>query len=563
MRTPFFPVGSSQPSDKQIPFEFDGLITNGVLPRQQLHDILHEAEKAGIYPEVLLMEKGVPKHEILRCLSERYHLPFVEFNEALVLPEKLLERLDLQRLKQRLWFPRCIQDGEAQVVVANPEDSTLDKEIAETLKVPRISKSLALASDLIRMIEHNQDANPHYPPSADRTMLARLRNSLAMLRTALSFHRTSLSKGRTGLAMMRTGLSFNAIALVTLQVFGLDYAIIPDLLLLTVGLILAARGFMWYLPIRRVAHAIPLYTPTEPTFGSTYLEISGAAPSTTFVRRGPIEGAEELRLGWNRLSPVMKRRFLAIDRTDFAEERTILASYRTAMGRARTGLAFTRTGIALIGLGIALIRQFHQSRWMVFNWIFILVGTAMTLEGFHWYVPGRRAGNEGLRLIRRKHQRSSIWDFMFSVLRDQFSAGELPTTLFIKDSHSPGIWGTTGLALERTLIAERRNVKARLRTILARSRTGMAFIRTGVKIFSVGLGLLVYFGASDPFWMLSYVGLMVIGLVFVADGFYWYIPAERIKNSFPYCAADMEILFPDYSKPTLLWKKVIFSHYDL
>lgn len=553
------PLAVSQP----IRSRFDGLIVNGLLSEEKLHDILNEAKAADIYPEALLMERGVPKHEILRCLSERYHLHFVEFNESIVLTDELADRLDLEHLKRRMWFPLRVKEKEADVIVGDPEDPALDKEIAERLHVRKINKSFALQSDLARIIEHNQDANPHFPASAGRTMLARLRNVLAKMRTLLSFHRTSLAKGRTGLAMMRTGLSFNAIALVMLQVFGAGYALIPEVLLLLPGLALAVEGLRWYLPIRRAARDLPFYKPTESTFGSTFLEMSGSGAQAAVARTDPIEGADTLRIGWNRLSPVMKRRFLAIDRTDHAEERTILASYRSSMAKARTGLAFTRTGIALIGLGIALLRQFPLSGWVIGYAAFILVGTAMTLEGFHWYVPGRRAGSEGLKLIRKKHQKRSIWDFMFSALRDQISAGELPTTLFIKDSHSPGIWGTTGLALERTLIAERRNVKARLRTTLARSRTGMAFIRTGVKIFSVGLGLLVYFGLSNKIWLVCYAGLMVIGLAFIVDGFYWHLPAEKIRNSFPYCSGDMEILFPDYSKPTLSWKRVLFSHYDL
>lgn len=91
----------------------------------------------------------------------------------------------------------------------------------------------------------------------------------------------------------------------------------------------------------------------------------------------------------------------------------------------------------------------------------------------------------------------------------------------------------------------------------------MAFIRTGMKIFSVGLGLLVYFGTANRIWMGVDIGLMLLGLVFVADGLYWHIPAEKTKDQFPYCFADVEILFPEYSKPTLYWKKVVFSHYDL
>lgn len=203
-----------------------------------------------------------------------------------------------------------------------------------------------------------------------------------------------------------------------------------------------------------------------------------------------------------------------------------------------------------------------MSRWVIFHLALILIGTAMTLEGFHWYVPGRQAGKEGLDVIKKKHEKGSIWDFMFAALRDRISAGELPTALFIRESHSPGIWGTTGLALERTLIAERRNVKARLRTILARSRTGLSFIRTGIKIFSIGTGLLVYFGAGNKIWMACEVALMLFGLILVVDGFCWHIPAQRTKKEFPYCFSDMEILFPDYSKPTLDWQKVIYSHYD-
>ncbi|MDA8141110.1 MAG: hypothetical protein M0036_20895 [Desulfobacteraceae bacterium] len=539
------------------------MIANGVIVEGKLHAILNEAEAADIFPEALLIEMGVPKHAILRCLSDRYHLPFVEFSESFLLTETLASRLDLERLKQRLWFPLRVVDRQADVVVGFPEDAALDAEIKTALQVEKLNKCIALPPDITRIIEHNQDANPHYPASAGRTALARVRNALAKMRTLLAFHRTSLAKGRTGLAMMRTGLSFSAIALVLLQVFGIGFALIPDALLLVVGLALTVEGLRWYLPIRPVARQMPSYNPTESTFGSSFLEHGIVDGKMLYARHDPIEGADTLRIGWNRLSPIMKRRFLAIDRTDHAEERTALASYRSAMAKARTGLAFMRTGIALIGLGIALVRQFPTSGWVISYVTFILLGATMTLEGLHWYVPGRRAGNEGLKLIRKKHQRRSIWDFMFSAWRDPISAGELPTALFIKESHSPGIWGTTGLALERTLIAERRNVKARLRTILARSRTGMAFIRTGVKIFSVGMGLLVYFGLSNITWMTCYACLMVMGLIFIIDGFRWHLPAERIKESFPYCSWDMEIQFPDYAQPTLSWKKVVFSRYDL
>ena len=187
-------------------------------------------------------------------------------------------------------------------------------------------------------------------------------------------------------------------------------------------------------------------------------------------RCGPIQGAEELRTRWNRLSPVMKRRFLAIDRTDLAEERTTLAGYRTTMARTRTGLAFTRTGTAFVGLGIALLRQFVPGPWTIFYSALIATGLIMILEGIRWYPAGRQAEVDSHRVVKAIQQKTSIWDVMFHPFAGNLNPEDLPPALSISGTQAPGIWGTTGLALDRTLIAERRNLKARLRTAMARSR---------------------------------------------------------------------------------------------
>lgn len=256
----------------------------------------------------------------------------------------------------------------------------------------------------------------------------------------------------------------------------------------------------------------------------------------------------------------MRRRFLASDRTDMAEERTTLACYRTMMARARTGLAFTRTGIAFIGLGIALIRQFSTGPWIFFDAGLIVAGAAMTLEGFYWYLPGRHAGTEGHESVQKCEDNQRIWDLFFPPAHKIVAQGQVNKGLpSVRPSHDPGIWGTTGLALERTMLADRRNVMARLRTIMARSRTGMSFIRTGMSIAAIGFGLLVYFGAANMPWMIFDLVLIIAGLVFIADGLYWHIPAERTRQQFPYCFGDMEINIPDYGRPVRSWGKVIFS----
>ena len=259
----------------------------------------------------------------------------------------------------------------------------------------------------------------------------------------------------------------------------------------------------------------------------------------------------------------MRRRFLASDRTDLAEERTALSGHRTMMARARTGLAFTRTGIAFVGIGIALLRvkEFHTGSWTLFDAALIMTGVLMSLEGLHWYMPGRRSGIECFESVKEAGVKKNIWDFIFPPLHRRPDFHDIRSAVPpVKQSHSPGIWATTGLALERTVLAERRNVMARLRTIMARSRTGMSFIRTGMSISSVGMGLLVYFGTGNIYWTIFDISLILAGLLFVSDGLYWHFPAEKIRKQFPYCFGDMEIMIPDYGKPARLWKKVVFSH---
>jgi uncharacterized membrane protein YidH (DUF202 family) len=550
-------------SPETVRNKFARLITERLLARDDLNAIIDESEATGQTVDELLMAKGVAKHEMLRCLSDYYGLPYLEYDEGLIANADVLSMVDLQKLKQRLWFPLSIHGEQARVIICDPNDRSLCEDIRTALRVTALQVILALPTDVRRIIENHQDLNPDFPPSAGRTPLARLRTWLADHRTQLAQYRTSLAKGRTGLALVRTGVSFISIGLVMFRIFGIGYLVILETALVAVGLVMTADGILWYIPARKIGQTCPYYPVTEPTFGTTLLELKPDGERPDFVRTPPVDGAEQLRTRWNRLTPIMKRRFFAIDRTDLADERTILANYRTVMARARTGLAFTRTGMAFVGLGIALLRQFAAGPWTILDGALILAGVIMFLEGFHWYVPGRQAGRECHEALKRATKARSIWDFMFRPFDKDISLDDLPPLLAIEGSHAPGIWGTTGLALERTLIAERRNVKSRLRTIMARSRTGMALIRTGTSLFSVGMGLLVYFGTTNILWAIFNVTLGTLGLLLVADGFFWHIPAERAKKQFPYCFGDMEIVLPDYGKPSPDWKKLVFSHEDL
>jgi uncharacterized membrane protein YidH (DUF202 family) len=541
----------------------EGLVTERVISVEKLEQILQEAISLGRYPEDRLLEEGVPKHQILNCLFKYYTVPAIEYNEGLLADQGLLKQFSQEELKKALWLPLTVNPPTARVIAYSPDDPELIDLLKTVLKVVRIDWLVTLPSDLIQMIENNYDVNPNFPPSAGRTPLAEVRTSLAEWRTRVSWYRTHLAKGRTGLSFLRTGISFITIAMVMLRVLGLGFFTLIEVLLLLTGLLATMDGLFWYLPARKIGKEAFPCKGTESTFGTTFLELNLTGDSPDFQRVGPIKGATELRSRWMELSPVMKRRFLASDRTDLAEERTVLAFSRTMMAKARTGLAFTRTGLAFTGLGIGLFRQFSPGWLTFFDGFLIFLGTAMVLEGIHWYMPGRQISRFSLKAIGGMEKKLSIWEFMFPSAYKRSSTKYLPSLFPIRRTHQQGIWGTTGLALERTLLAERRNVQSRLRTIMAHSRTGLSLLRTGAQLFFIGFSLLVYFGFSNTLWMFFNLCLMVGGLSLAGNGFYYHVPAERIRRQFPYCYGDMEINIPDYGKPAADWEKIHFSHEKL
>lgn len=539
--------------------KFSRLILRGLINEERLSEMMRTAADTGEYPEELLIRSGVPKHEVLFSISEYYGVAYAEFDESLLVSYLVTMKLDMEHLKRMLWLPLSVGKDRAEVLAADPGSSSVADDIRQTLQVSRIDYIVALPADLVRIIEHNFDVNHLFPRSAGRTPLAKVRTFLADRRSLMACVRTSLAKGRTGLAFLRTGISFIAISVVLFRVFGPGLLTVPEALLLIAGIIMTVDGLIWYVPARKQAGTALDCTTTGATWGSTVLTVANPGDSPFFVRTGPVGEAAELRAGWSDLSPVARRRFLASDRTDFAEERTVLACYRTKMARARTGLAFTRTGVAFAGLGIALMRQFPSGPWSIFDYSLVAVGVLMALEGFYWYLPGRRAGKEGHESVRQTHHRKTIWDFAFPPIVDQPSPGQLCPPP-VRPSHAPGVWATTGMALERTVLADRRNVMARLRTVMARSRTGLSFIRTGMSISAVGMGLLAYFGLVHTPWAVFNTLLVAAGLVLIADGLYWHLPAEKIKQQYPYCFGEMEMTVPDYGRPVRTWKKAVFSH---
>ncbi len=488
---------------------------------------------------------------------------WVRFSEDIVADLKILIPLNLERLKEEGWFPWTVSKKTATVISCSPSPE-LKRRCQEQLGVEEVEFVLSDRDNLTRIIEHNQDINHKFPPEAGRTPLALVRTYLANRRSMLSLCRTLLAKSRTHLAVVRTGFAFIAIAIVFLRIFTKlpGNVLFPFLLLevpiLSFGIYMILAHMLKYMPARKVNDLLSSCHPTTPTGGSTVLQASNVKSFPAFHRSDVVPGAETLRRGWTRLSPVMRRRFLASDRTDFAEERTTLACFRTWMANVRTWLAFVRTGGAFVGLGSGLIRAFPNSSWFYFDLSLAGIGSLMICEGLFWYFRGYHSGKKSFKAVLHMNTKESVWDIFFPHRHDNSPLERVG--LPIGKGHAPGIWATTGLALERTVLADRRNAMARLRTVMARMRTGYSFIRTGRTFFFIGATFAVYFHKTDLFWYGYETVMMLGGLLLIGDGLLWVLPASKVRKQLPYCNADMSINIPDYGVPCRDWEKIELRH---
>jgi len=502
---------------------------------------------------------GYEKLAALQGLSARYGCAWVEYDEKIAQPLPVLNQLGLEELKELGWFPWSIAEDRATVITCQPGPELVE-EIKKRLGVGQVDFLVTLADDLARIIEHNQDLNPGFPFPAGRTPLARVRTYLAGRRSLLAHYRTLLAKSRTGLAFIRTGISCLTMALLFLRLLGGGWLLFLEVPLMVAGCVMVFDGIKWYLPARQLKARLPVCADTGASGGSTVLTVANVEDFPLFRRSPEVPGAHQLRRGWTSLSPVMRRRFLASDRTDFAEERTVLACLRTRMAKARTGLAFVRTGIAFVSLGLALIRQFPPSGWLALDLGLVTVGVLMISEGFLWYFRGRQAGVAGAASVQQSFLAATIWDSFFPHGHFPPGPNSSQLTLPVRSHDLPGIWATTGVALERTVLGERRNVMARLRTIMARGRTGFAFIRTGLSLALIGAAFVLFFGTDSLAWNVGNGLMVAVGLLLIGDGLYWSLPAEKTRRQFPYCYGDFEISIPDYGVPARSWRKAVFSH---
>jgi uncharacterized membrane protein YidH (DUF202 family) len=390
---------------------FLSLVRDEVIREDDLRAAAAAAQARGLDIEAILIhEYGVPRHILLKALSNYYHCPFIEYDEKMPISPELLQALYGKRSEILRWFPVIKDIDTDTIVIATnaPTDPGILAEVSTLFKAEKYELWVALNEDIQWFIQDFLHAAPGELIGTERTGLAYWRNTMAHWRTRLACYRTDMAKARTDLAFLRWGLG-----LITIS-NTLMYAPSPKMnfhfyiMLMIAGGVLGLFGLLGYLQIRKTHMKPPenqtLVEVTAATlhFLENYHFIDGLSTKLS-IKKTMLARLGDLLAGHSTIlypSPASRERtHLARERNVLAAQRTIAGCYRTIYARARTGLAFIRTGISFTSLGIGLITYFGFNASTFFDAALIGAGLLMIMDGLLWYLPVRKEQSEVARCV--------------------------------------------------------------------------------------------------------------------------------------------------------------------
>lgn len=380
--------------------EFQDLVKQGIMSPDALAEAETAAAARGIPVEsVLLKEYGIDRRLLLGALSRHYRCQSVTYDERLPVPVHLLSELDGEMLSFSQWFPVAGDRDSVIIAARNPNDPVVLDEAEECFPEQRHEFVVALGEDIQWFIQDFLHAVPGRLIGTERTGLANWRNTMAHWRTRLACYRNDLAKARTDLAFLRWGLGFIALADTLIRLNRPGSPLVLYQMMIAAGMALVVFGLSGYLRIRKSRISPPqqqtLVEVTAATlhFLEDYHFISqgytGTPAKTTMLGRlGDFLACHSTILY---PSPASRERtHLARERNVLAGQRTVAACYRTLYARARTGLAFVRSGVAFLSLGLGLMKYFGVSAVTALDFLLIVAGVGMTIDGAKWYLPVRK-----------------------------------------------------------------------------------------------------------------------------------------------------------------------------
>jgi type II secretory ATPase GspE/PulE/Tfp pilus assembly ATPase PilB-like protein len=143
---------ADHPSRRYIS-KFEYLVEQRLISQQDLDAASAEAKRAQSPVDLILMQEyQISKAQIGQSSSVFYRVPFVEFDDRIVIPPDLLRDVKLEYLKKNYWAPLKREGGAILVVVDDPHDLAKVDSIERALKNQKIKLAVGFRSDILRFL---------------------------------------------------------------------------------------------------------------------------------------------------------------------------------------------------------------------------------------------------------------------------------------------------------------------------------------------------------------------------------------------------------------------------
>jgi type II secretory ATPase GspE/PulE/Tfp pilus assembly ATPase PilB-like protein len=133
--------------------KFEYLVEQHLITQQDLDTAIAEAKRASTHVDLILMQQfQISKAQIGQSSSVFYRVPFIGFDDRIVIPPDLLRELKVEYLKKNYWVPLKREAGAVIVLVDDPHDLAKVDSIERALKNQKVKLAVGFRSDILRFI---------------------------------------------------------------------------------------------------------------------------------------------------------------------------------------------------------------------------------------------------------------------------------------------------------------------------------------------------------------------------------------------------------------------------
>ena len=138
---------------------FGALVNQGILSAEALGVAEEAARASGRDLAAVLMESGVPRETLGRCLAEFYGVRFFNYDGAWRIPYALRDRLQSGFMRSQLVAPVELRaDGALRIVMDDPSNLELVDALRQRRLAPQIELLVGLRDEILAYIDAGADA---------------------------------------------------------------------------------------------------------------------------------------------------------------------------------------------------------------------------------------------------------------------------------------------------------------------------------------------------------------------------------------------------------------------